>query len=124
MVFSACDPAVHTPVRVLQSSVFLFTTSRLKPSTTIVFLCSNSLMSVCAVASKHYTERPELYPVLLKHAKEAAGQAIHGSKTVETTQAFLLLGVHMPPSQTFIADRAYLFLGLAIRYACRPYDKF
>ncbi|GJJ13017.1 hypothetical protein Clacol_007266 [Clathrus columnatus] len=96
MFFSVCDPAIHSADKVLRSSSFLFTT-------------------ICAVASKHYTERPELYPELLKYAKRAAGQAIHGPKTVETTQAFLLLGVYMPPSRTFKDDRAYLFFGLAIR---------
>ncbi|KAF8528380.1 hypothetical protein BU17DRAFT_13347, partial [Hysterangium stoloniferum] len=52
-------------------------------------------------------------------ARRAAGEALNGPKTIETCQAYLLLGVYMPPStsKTFKEDRAFLFLGVAIRLA-------
>lgn len=75
---------------------------------------------MCTVASRHYTARPDLYPQLLEAAKRAAGAALNGPKTIETCQAYLLLGVYMPPSRTFLEDRGFLFYGLAIRCVCVP----
>ncbi|KAF8590632.1 hypothetical protein K439DRAFT_1627613 [Ramaria rubella] len=100
MFFSVLDRKIHTPARVLRTSAFLYTT-------------------ICAVASRHYTPQPTLYPLLLEHAKRAAGTALNGrkSKTIETCQAYLLLGVYVPPSRTFREDRAWVFYGLAIRIA-------
>jgi len=72
---------------------------------------------VCTVASRHYTQRPDLYPKLLVAAKLAAGAALNGPKTVEACQAYLLLGVYSPASKSFREDRAFLYYGLAVRFA-------
>lgn len=75
---------------------------------------------VCTVASRHYTQRPELYPLLLDAAKGAAGAALNGPKNVETCQAYFILGVYGPPSKSFREDRGFLYFGLAIRYVVPP----
>ncbi|KIJ56407.1 hypothetical protein M422DRAFT_23685 [Sphaerobolus stellatus SS14] len=96
MFFSTCDPVIHTVDNVLRTSSFLFTT-------------------MCAVASRHYSKNKELYPRLIKAAKEAAGRIV--PKAVETCQAYMLLGVYSPPSRTFEEDRTYWFFGMATRIA-------
>ncbi|KIJ30759.1 hypothetical protein M422DRAFT_783920 [Sphaerobolus stellatus SS14] len=55
--FSTCDPAVHTVDNVLRASSFLFTT-------------------ICAVASRYYDKRPELYPRLIKAVQDASGRVV------------------------------------------------
>jgi hypothetical protein len=143
MFFSICDPALHTPSYVLKNSPFLFVTSTylmfslspipshanltLPPSLFSLHTHTPHLI-VCALASRHYPApqsptansspaNSSLYEILLEEARQAAGDPLNWRKTLETCQAYLLLGVYMPPStsKTFAEDRTFLFFGMAIR---------
>ena len=71
---------------------------------------------VCAIASRYYTERPELYARVMHYAQLAAGTAlISGQKSVEMVQAYILLSLYPVPFRKWEDDRRWLFLGLAIR---------
>jgi hypothetical protein len=71
---------------------------------------------VCAVASRYYPERPDLYSKLMSCAQQAAGQTlITGEKSVETVQAYLLLSLYPVPVKKFDENRRWIYLGLAIR---------
>ncbi|QRV81483.1 Fungal specific transcription factor domain [Ceratobasidium sp. AG-Ba] len=85
-VIAIIDPVIHTVAGVKARCPFLFTV-------------------ICAVASRYWIERPELYTVLMHHAKAAAAMAItDGWKSLE-------------PARSWEEDRAWLFLGCAIRMA-------
>lgn len=74
-------------------------------------------MLVCAIASRFYAERPDLYPQIMRHAQLAAGTAlISGNKNVEMCQAYILLSLYPVPSRKWEDQRGWLYLGLAIRY--------
>lgn len=93
------DPDWHTPTFVCARSQFLFT-------------------CVCAVASKFYTQRPELYAQCLQRAKKAAFDVLsRGIKSVEVVQGFLLLTLYNQPAERYEEDRTWLFAGVAIRMA-------
>lgn len=73
---------------------------------------------VCAIACRHYVQRPGLYDLLSDIAVDAAGEAlVSGAKTVETVQAFLLLAVYPVPKKKWVDDRSWLYMGTAIRSA-------
>ncbi|KAG8715199.1 hypothetical protein FRC09_016829 [Ceratobasidium sp. 395] len=98
-VIAIIDPAIHTVAGVKARCPFLFTV-------------------ICAIASRYWIERPELYTVLMHHAKSAAATAItDGWKSLEVCQAYLLLSVYPQPARSWEEDRAWLFLGCAIRLA-------
>ena len=75
--------------------------------------------AVCAIASRFYRERPELYSIAMHFAKtSAASTLVEGRKSIELCQAYLLLAVWSSGStKTFDEDRGWLWLGYAIRYA-------
>ncbi|KAB5591031.1 Fungal specific transcription factor domain containing protein [Ceratobasidium theobromae] len=98
-VIAIIDPTIHTVAGVKARCPFLFTV-------------------VCAIASRYWVERPELYTVLMHHAKAAAATAItDGWKSLEVCQAYLLLSVYPQPARSWAEDRAWLYLGCAIRLA-------
>lgn len=73
-------------------------------------------LPVCAVAARYWVERPEMYTTLMHHARAAAATAItDGWKSLEVCQAYLLLSVYPQPARSWEEDRAWLFLGCAIR---------
>jgi hypothetical protein len=75
-------------------------------------------VTVCAIASRYYAERPELYNKVMHYARLAAGSAlIDGLKTVEMVQAYILLSLYPVPARRWECDRRWLYLGLAIRCA-------
>lgn len=78
--------------------------------------------AVCAIASRFYRERPELYSIAMHFAKNSAGSTlVEGHKSTELCQAYLLLAVWSSGStKTFDEDRGWLWLGYAIRYAPPP----
>ncbi|KAF8597268.1 hypothetical protein BDV93DRAFT_453249 [Ceratobasidium sp. AG-I] len=54
----------------------------------------------------------------MRHARAAAATAItDGWKSLEVCQAYLLLSVYPQPARSWEEDRAWLFLGCAIRLA-------
>ncbi|KAI5992997.1 hypothetical protein EDD15DRAFT_2268871 [Pisolithus albus] len=96
---SLLDRYLHTPQYVAMRSPFLFTV-------------------VCAIASRFYTERPELYGQLMQYAQLAAGTAlISGPKNEEMCAAYLLMQLYPVPSKHWEEDRGWIYLGVAIRIA-------
>ncbi|TFK55165.1 hypothetical protein OE88DRAFT_1006449 [Heliocybe sulcata] len=97
--FSILDPSYHTPQSLIHASPFLFTV-------------------ICTVASRYYDSYPQLYPLLMSFARDAAGKAlVDASKTVETCQAYLLLAVYPKPRKRWAEDRSWTLMGVAIRLA-------
>ncbi|KAJ7153988.1 hypothetical protein C8R43DRAFT_443959 [Mycena crocata] len=96
---SALDPVLHTPQKTFFRSPFLFTV-------------------VCALASRFYSDRPELYPRAMHFAQMAAGTAlISGHKCVDLCQGYLLMAAYPVPARRWDEDRGWIYLGLAIRMA-------
>ncbi|EKM51056.1 uncharacterized protein PHACADRAFT_263020 [Phanerochaete carnosa HHB-10118-sp] len=96
---SVLDPVLHTPATTFQRCPFLFTV-------------------VCAVASRYYKEKSEIYPIAMHFAKHAAANAlITGWKSVELAQAYIILSVYSVPARRWEEDRGWLYTGLAIRIA-------
>ncbi|KAH7928236.1 hypothetical protein BV22DRAFT_1117670 [Leucogyrophana mollusca] len=96
---SLLDPDLHTAQYVVMRSPFLFTV-------------------VCAISSRYYTERPELYGEVIRYAQLAAGTAmIGGPKNEEMIAAYILLALYPVPARKWEEDRTWIYLGLAIRFA-------
>ncbi|KAJ7089899.1 hypothetical protein B0H15DRAFT_779840 [Mycena belliarum] len=96
---SLLDPVLYTPQKTCFRSPFLFTV-------------------VCAIASRFYPERSELYPQAMHLAQLAAGTTlISGQKCVELCQGYILLSLHPVPVRRWEEERGWLYLGLAIRMA-------
>ena len=76
------------------------------------------MLLVCAVASRYYKERSEIYPIAMHFAKHAAANAlITGWKSVELAQAYIILSIYGVPARRWEEDRGWLYTGLAIRIA-------
>ncbi|KZT54039.1 hypothetical protein CALCODRAFT_527825, partial [Calocera cornea HHB12733] len=98
-VLAIFDPAIHTPAHVYGRCPFLFTV-------------------VCAIASRYYRERPELYQIAMHLARtSAATSLINGWKSLEICQAYIMMSVYSLPAKRWEEDRSWLYLGLAIRMA-------
>lgn len=96
---SLLDPVLYTPHTTFYRSPFLFTV-------------------ICAISSRFYFQRPELYSQLMHYALQAAGWAlINGAKNVEMCAAYILLSLYPEPKKKWEDQRGWLFLGLAIRAA-------
>ncbi|KAG2018650.1 priB protein, variant 3 [Coprinopsis cinerea AmutBmut pab1-1] len=96
---SLLDPVLHTPATTFARCPFLFTV-------------------VCAVASRYYTEKSEIYPIAMHFAKHSAATAlIDGWKSVELCQAYILMSIYSVPARRWEEDRSWLYTGLAIRIA-------
>ncbi|KAF8579154.1 hypothetical protein K439DRAFT_1360225 [Ramaria rubella] len=96
---SLLDPAIHTPARTFGRCPFLFTV-------------------VCAVASRYYAPKADIYKYAMHFAKSAAATSlIDGWKSVELCQAYLLMSIYSVPARRWEEDRSWLYLGLAIRIA-------
>ncbi|KAI0683838.1 fungal-specific transcription factor domain-containing protein, partial [Cytidiella melzeri] len=96
---SVLDPVLHTPSTTFARCPFLFTV-------------------VCAVASRYYAEKSEIYPIAMHFAKHAAANAlITGWKSVELAQAYIILSIYGVPARRWEEDRGWLYTGLAIRIA-------
>lgn len=96
---SVLDREIHTPRAVLERDGFLFTT-------------------VCTIASRYNTSRPDLYKAAMHYAKHmAATSLIDGIKSVEMAQAYLLMSTYCPPARRWEEDRSWFYSGLASRIA-------
>ncbi|KZT73649.1 hypothetical protein DAEQUDRAFT_721712 [Daedalea quercina L-15889] len=96
---SLLDPVLYTAQKTYWRSPFLFTV-------------------ICAIASRHYCARPELYQEAMKYARLAAGSClIGGQKSIEAVQAYILLSLYPVPARRWEDDRSSMYLGLAIRVA-------
>lgn len=86
----------HTPQLVASRSPFLFT-------------------CICAVASKFYTKKPELYPKIMSAAHELGVGTLRSSyKSVEVIQGFLLLSTWSQPSLRYEEDRSWMYSGIGM----------
>lgn len=73
-------------------------------------------LSVCAIASRYYVEKSEIYPIAMHFAKHSAANAlIDGWKSVELCQAYILMSIYAVPARRWEEDRSWLYTGLAIR---------
>ncbi|KAI0755619.1 hypothetical protein C8Q74DRAFT_1210774 [Fomes fomentarius] len=93
------DPVLHTPASTFARCPFLFTV-------------------VCAISSRYYTDKSEIYPIAMHFAKHAAASALlNGWKSVELSQAYILMSLYGVPARRWEEDRNWLYTGLAIRIA-------
>lgn len=77
---------------------------------------SDSRHAVCAVASRFFPGRADMYATAMHFAKHSAANAlIDGWKTVELCQAYILLSIYSVPAKRWEEDRSWLYTGLAIR---------
>jgi hypothetical protein len=96
---SLLDPVLHTPASTFARCPFLFTV-------------------ICAISSRYYSEKSEIYPIAMHFAKHAAANAlIDGWKSVELCQAYILMSIYAVPARRWEEDRSWLYTGLAIRIA-------
>ncbi|KAG6333341.1 hypothetical protein ID866_5747 [Astraeus odoratus] len=96
---SLLDRTLHSPSTILQRCPFLFTV-------------------ICAVSSRYYYEKSEIYPVAMHFAKHSAANAlIDGWKSIELCQAYILMSIYAVPARKWEEDRSWLYTGLAIRIA-------
>ncbi|KAI0071364.1 hypothetical protein K474DRAFT_632780 [Panus rudis PR-1116 ss-1] len=96
---SLLDPVLHDAKSTFTRCPFLFTV-------------------ICAISSRFYEEKSEIYPIAMHFAKHAAANAlISGWKSVELAQAYLLLSIYGVPAKRWEDDRSWLYIGLAIRLA-------
>ncbi|KAG0696615.1 fungal-specific transcription factor domain-containing protein [Suillus ampliporus] len=93
------DPTLHTSQSIFQRCPFLFTV-------------------ICAISSRYYKDKSEIYPVAMHFAKHSAANAlIDGWKSVELCQAYILMSIYAVPARKWEEDRSWLYTGLAARIA-------
>ncbi|KAG9318732.1 hypothetical protein JVU11DRAFT_831 [Chiua virens] len=94
------DQEFHTPALVCSRSPFLLT-------------------SICAIASKFYTHRPDLHTQLTELAQKLAFSVpARGYKSLEIVQAYLLLTLWgCGAVERYEYDKTWLLLGMAVRMA-------
>ncbi|THU98704.1 hypothetical protein K435DRAFT_660495 [Dendrothele bispora CBS 962.96] len=96
---SLLDPVLHTPATTFARCPFLFTV-------------------ICAISSRYYPEKSEIYPIAMHFAKHSAATALtDGWKSVELCQAYILMSIYGVPARRWEEDRSWLYTGLAIRIA-------
>jgi len=75
------------------------------------------LLLVCAISSRYYTRKSEIYPIAMHFAKHAAADAlIDGWKSVELCQAYILMSLYAVPARRWEEDRSWFYTDLAIRF--------
>jgi hypothetical protein len=118
MFFPLLDPVLHTPASTFSRCPFLFTVSTCRiphahhsrPKLTL------PASSVCAISARYYPERAEIHSIAMHFARsEAASALVHGWKSVELCQAYILMAIYGTPAKRWEEDRGWLFTGLAIR---------
>ncbi|KAF9453200.1 hypothetical protein P691DRAFT_801540 [Macrolepiota fuliginosa MF-IS2] len=97
--FSVLDPELHTAENLIWCCPFLFTV-------------------MCAVASRYYVSRPDVYPLAMDFARDIAGQMlVEGNQSIDVCQAYLIMAVYPTPRKRWTEDRSWLLMGVAIRMA-------
>ncbi|KAM6500251.1 Fungal specific transcription factor domain containing protein [Amanita muscaria] len=94
------DKDFHTPSLICSRSPFLLTT-------------------ICSIASKYYTAKPDLHNRLTELANKLAFNVpAKGYKSVEIVQAYMLLALYgCGAVERYEQDKTWLLLGMAIRMA-------
>ncbi|EIW84743.1 hypothetical protein CONPUDRAFT_116908 [Coniophora puteana RWD-64-598 SS2] len=97
---SLLDRDLHTPSLICSRSPFLLTT-------------------ICAIAARFYSAKPELYGQLMELAKKLAFSVpLKGYKSLEIVQAYLLLTLWgCGAVERYEYDKTWLLLGMATRMA-------
>ncbi|KAJ7774168.1 hypothetical protein DFH07DRAFT_767379 [Mycena maculata] len=86
------DPVLHTPER--------------------------TFAQFCAISSRYYLEKSEIYPIAMHFAKHSAANALtDGWKSIELCQAYILMSIYAAPVLKWEEDRSWLYAGLAIHLA-------
>ena len=85
-------------------------------------MCLTIMSQVCAVASRFYTQRPELHAKLSDLSRKLAFNVpAQGYKSVEIVQAYLLNTLWgCGPVERYEQDRTWMLLGMAIRFVGVP----
>ena len=82
----------------------------------VSFMTDRSSSPVCAITSRYYPEKAEIYPIAMHFAlNECANALMHGWKCIELSQAFMLLTMYAHPAKRWEEERSYLYGGLAMR---------
>lgn len=114
---SLLDPVLHTPASTFARCPFLFTVGEFIVVALKYWLLWIDGLQVCAIASRYYVEKSEIYPIAMHFAKHSAANAlIDGWKSVELCQAYILMSIYAVPARRWEEDRSWLYTGLAIRY--------
>ncbi|KAG5643990.1 hypothetical protein DXG03_009280 [Asterophora parasitica] len=94
-------------------------TLRPLPSYTRIDIRKMSIfVHLCAISSRYYSEKSEIYPIAMHFAKHSAANAlIDGWKSVELCQAYILMSIYAVPARRWEEDRSWMYTGLAIRIA-------
>jgi len=82
-----------------------------------IYHLSLTLPPVCAIAAKFYSEKPDLHAKLTDISKKLAFSVpMHGYKSLEIVQAYLLLSLYGSGAvERYEQDRTWMLLGMAIR---------
>ena len=115
---SLLDPILYTAQKTYWRSPFLFTVSKCTQSSVLFQYSDHSDVTiVCGIASKFYSDRPDLYQQAMNCARLAAGSTlIGGQKSVETVHAYILLSQYPVPARKWEESRCWVYMGLAMRY--------
>ncbi|KAL6303631.1 hypothetical protein BKA93DRAFT_853541 [Sparassis latifolia] len=107
---------IHTPAMTFARCPFLFTVGQCFVARTPQL--PDNFQTVCAIASRYYEPKSEIYPIAMHFAKRAAADGLlNGWKSVELSQAYILLSTYGVPARRWEEDRSWLYIGLAIRIA-------
>ena len=111
---SLLDRKLHTSSTIFQRCPFLFTVGECPIS--LISTTNWTSGTVCAVSSRYYNVKSEIYPVAMHFAKHSAANALtDGWKSIELCQAYILLSLYGVPARRWEEDRSWLYTGLAIR---------
>jgi hypothetical protein len=83
---------------------------------TYLIINQTHFREVCAVASRYYVARRDIYPLAMDFARDIAGQTlVDGSQSIDVCQAYLIMAVYPTPRKRWAEDRSWLLMGVAIR---------
>jgi len=75
------------------------------------------IWTVCAVASRYHSNKPDLYSLAMEFARDLAGKGlVEGHRSVDVCQAYLIMAVYPVPKKKWAEDRSWLLMGVAIRW--------
>jgi hypothetical protein len=108
------DATLHTPDSTFTRSPFLFSVSKYPGQ--FPRYETHCFFPVCAITCRYIPRLSHIYPLAMHFAKnEAATALLHGMKTVELAQAFIMMALYSSPAKRWEEDRGWLYTGLAIR---------
>ena len=113
------DREIHTVQSTFARCPFLFTVGRYIRQVSRKLDLTHFFV-VCAISSRYYKDKSEIYPIAMHFARRAAADGLlNGWKSVELAQAYILLSTYAVPARRWEEDRSWLYIGLAIRSVAR-----